>query len=250
MQRKLAVAPVPKPPAGLAERIKSQIPKELRFNADRERDRFGHSVRFSIAVAASVVVVIASAFVVLRVTETTGPRQEIRAIRNAPVPPPIAAPAAAPPLAATQPQEAVKKQNEIAKTLDHPLELARRDEMRPLEKDKKKEEVAATAQVASKPAATGGIAREAETANVASAPSAPAVAQFDAVAAKAAPAAARSAVENKIEPPPNWRDLTRDEKIKFLKDKLAHGADPKQIVNMAREAGLDEFADEIEKKKP
>ncbi|HKO00450.1 MAG TPA: hypothetical protein VJ032_02085 [Thermoanaerobaculia bacterium] len=67
LQRKLALAPVPKPPAGLAERIKTEIPKELRFDAARERERLSHSVRFSIAVAASVIVVISSAYLALQI---------------------------------------------------------------------------------------------------------------------------------------------------------------------------------------
>src|SRR6266508_3914082 len=68
LQRKLTLAPVPKPPAGLAERIKTEIPKELRFSAERERERFTRSVRFSMAVAASVIVVISAAYISLLMT--------------------------------------------------------------------------------------------------------------------------------------------------------------------------------------
>jgi len=53
LQRKLAMKPVEKPPAGLATRLKKDIPTELRFNAELERKRFGRSVQLSMAVAAS-----------------------------------------------------------------------------------------------------------------------------------------------------------------------------------------------------
>ena len=34
LQRKLTLAPIPKPPAGLADRIKDEIPKKLAFDAE------------------------------------------------------------------------------------------------------------------------------------------------------------------------------------------------------------------------
>ena len=75
LQRKLAVVSVPKPPAGLAAKIKSDIPKELRFSAERERARLAQSVRLSMAVAASVIVIIATAYLALQVTSTKSVEQ-------------------------------------------------------------------------------------------------------------------------------------------------------------------------------
>src|SRR5438445_7615591 len=62
LQRKLTLAPVPKPPAGLAERIKREIPKELRFNAEKERERLSKAVAFNLRVAASILVLVSSAY--------------------------------------------------------------------------------------------------------------------------------------------------------------------------------------------
>ena len=54
IQRRLSLAPVPKPPAGLADRIKDDIPKELRFDAEKERARLRQGVAFNLRVAASI----------------------------------------------------------------------------------------------------------------------------------------------------------------------------------------------------
>lgn len=62
LQRKLALAPVPKPPAGLAERIKKDIPKDLRFDLEKDRERLSHSIGFSLRVAASILLVISTAY--------------------------------------------------------------------------------------------------------------------------------------------------------------------------------------------
>lgn len=58
LQRRLSLAPVPRPPAGLADRIKSDIPEYLRPETDRRR--LARSVAFSMRVAASILVVISS----------------------------------------------------------------------------------------------------------------------------------------------------------------------------------------------
>jgi hypothetical protein len=44
-----------------------------------------------------------------------------------------------------------------------------------------------------------------------------------------------------------WKDASRETKIKILKEELARGADPKEVARVAREAGLNEFADSLEK---
>lgn len=67
LQRKLSIAPVPKPPAGLAERIKNDIPKELQFDAESERERIGSSIAFSMRVAASILILVSIAFLGMNV---------------------------------------------------------------------------------------------------------------------------------------------------------------------------------------
>jgi hypothetical protein len=44
-----------------------------------------------------------------------------------------------------------------------------------------------------------------------------------------------------------WKDTSRETKIEILKAELARGAEPGEVARVAREAGLDEFADSIEK---
>ena len=46
----------------------------------------------------------------------------------------------------------------------------------------------------------------------------------------------------------SWRDTSRETKIRILKEELARGAEPGEVARVAREAGLNEFADSIEKK--
>ncbi|HVS33880.1 MAG TPA: hypothetical protein VMS98_20765 [Thermoanaerobaculia bacterium] len=64
LQRKLSIAPVPRPPDDLAGRIKADIPEFLR--TDHDRKRFSSSVAFSLRVAASILLVITSAFLGIR----------------------------------------------------------------------------------------------------------------------------------------------------------------------------------------
>jgi hypothetical protein len=68
LQRKLAMTSVPKPPAGLAERIKSQIPEGV---GTRRRTYFfgrsgGGRTRFGLGIAASLMVLISSVYVATR----------------------------------------------------------------------------------------------------------------------------------------------------------------------------------------
>src|SRR2546430_11698509 len=67
LQRKLAMAPIPKPPAGLAERIKSDIPQHLLLDVRKERERFSRSISFNLRVAASVILLIGSVYLALHV---------------------------------------------------------------------------------------------------------------------------------------------------------------------------------------
>jgi hypothetical protein len=68
LQRKLSMGAVPNPPADLSDRIKADIPQYLQ--TDVERARFSGSVAFSMRVAASILLLITTAFVMLRVLET------------------------------------------------------------------------------------------------------------------------------------------------------------------------------------
>jgi hypothetical protein len=65
LQRKLAMAPVAKPPDGLADRIKSEIPAQLRFEPETERARLQKSVAFSLRIAASIVLLVSSLYLAL-----------------------------------------------------------------------------------------------------------------------------------------------------------------------------------------
>lgn len=84
LQRKLSLAPVAKPPADLVDRIKSEIPKELRFSAEAERARFSKSVTFSLRVAASILLVVSASYLGLRLLSPA--REPIQA-----TPPPVTA---------------------------------------------------------------------------------------------------------------------------------------------------------------
>ena len=65
LQRKLAMAPVAKPPDGLADRIKSEIPHQLRFEPERERAHLRQSVAFNLRIAASIVLLVSSLYLAL-----------------------------------------------------------------------------------------------------------------------------------------------------------------------------------------
>lgn len=69
LQRKLSMSAVPRPPADLSDRIKADIPQYLQTEADRAR--FSGSVAFSMRVAASILLLITTAFVTLRLLEPT-----------------------------------------------------------------------------------------------------------------------------------------------------------------------------------
>jgi len=76
LQRKLTLASVPKPPAGLAERIKADIPSYLHPEADRRR--MSRSIAFSMRVAASILLVVSSVVAVLYLL---APQEQIQQAR-------------------------------------------------------------------------------------------------------------------------------------------------------------------------
>src|SRR5438552_11191601 len=84
LQRKLTLAPVPKPPAGLAERIKNEIPSDLRFDTERERRRLSQSVSFNIRIAASILLLVSSAYLCLRLLSIDRQEKTMMADAKAP----------------------------------------------------------------------------------------------------------------------------------------------------------------------
>ena len=64
LQRKLSMAPVAKPPSGLADRLKADIPEYL--DARRDRQRMAHSVAFTMRVAASIILLVTSVFLTIQ----------------------------------------------------------------------------------------------------------------------------------------------------------------------------------------
>jgi hypothetical protein len=67
LQRKLSLAQVPTPPAGLAERLKNDIPSFLPATMEQERQRFSRSIGFNMRVAASILLMISSVYLALRI---------------------------------------------------------------------------------------------------------------------------------------------------------------------------------------
>jgi hypothetical protein len=65
LQRKLSMASVPKPPAGLSERIKQDIPEFLRI--DRDRQRFSKLLSVNMRVAASILLLVSSTYLCLHI---------------------------------------------------------------------------------------------------------------------------------------------------------------------------------------
>jgi hypothetical protein len=90
LQRKLALAPVAKPPEGLADRIKGEIPLNLRFEPERERARLWQSASFNLRIAASIVLLVSSLYFALHLLSRSEPNSTARAMSEdhaaAPVP--------------------------------------------------------------------------------------------------------------------------------------------------------------------
>ena len=71
LQRKLSIAPVPRPPNDLADRIKKNIPDLL--DVQRERARFSRTIIISSGIAASVLLLFSSAFFTLELLSPDRP---------------------------------------------------------------------------------------------------------------------------------------------------------------------------------
>src|ERR1700730_2985744 len=115
LQRKLTLVPIPKPPAGLAERIKREIRKELGFNVEEERERLSRAVAFNLRVAASILILVSSAYLGLQMLSNYEKRepaalQAPTAARAQPRAVPEAPPQSAAKLDKQQPLENVREE--------------------------------------------------------------------------------------------------------------------------------------------
>jgi hypothetical protein len=72
LQRKLTMAPVAKPPAGLADRIKSDIPRHLAFQPEKERAQLRKSAMFNLRIAASIILLVSSLYLALHLLSRNG----------------------------------------------------------------------------------------------------------------------------------------------------------------------------------
>jgi hypothetical protein len=72
LQRKLAMAAVATPPDGLADRIKNQIPNDLRFAPESARKQMRQSAMFNLRIAASIVLLISSLYFALHLFSRAG----------------------------------------------------------------------------------------------------------------------------------------------------------------------------------
>ena len=254
LQRKLTLAPVPKPPAGLAERIKREIPKELRFNAEKERERLSKAVAFNLRVAASILILVSSAYLGLQLLsrlDQSSPTSEQ----------PSRIPAAYRVQPKPVPEPAVAKEEEgrhlaVSKPAAVGLEkqAARRD------RRATPSAPAAAPQPAPPPPAA------AESRNVVATAAMDRAEQKSALVAdvevttispvsgkemhysssKKNVEALREKVQNEKVTP--WSEVSREAKLKILQSELAAGADKAVVARVAREAGLNAFADSIEKR--
>src|SRR4051812_39153094 len=76
LQRKLTLVSIPKPPTGLADRIKTDIPKHLPTSTEADRRRLSSAVAFNMRVAASVLLLIGSLFFALHLLNTAYKEQD------------------------------------------------------------------------------------------------------------------------------------------------------------------------------
>jgi hypothetical protein len=72
LQRKLTMAPVAKPPAGLADRIKRDIPQHFALQAENERAQLRKSSTFNLRIAASIILLVSSLYIALHLISRNG----------------------------------------------------------------------------------------------------------------------------------------------------------------------------------
>ena len=115
LQRKLALAPVPKPPADLADRIKGEIPKQLLVDTAKERARFRQAVAFNVRVAASILLLVSSVYLALHLlSRKFGPREMAStAVTETAPAAPVVLPATPPPPMSTEAKAEAKARKPI-----------------------------------------------------------------------------------------------------------------------------------------
>ena len=108
LQRKLGMFPVPKPPDDLLDRIKGDIPSNL-MSTERDRDRLSRAVSLSMRVAASILLLVTSAFLAMQIfqSEKGTPWREVTSVPDSK---PQAASAKSLDAVAPAPAEAAPKQ--------------------------------------------------------------------------------------------------------------------------------------------
>ena len=170
LQRKLALAPVPKPPAGLADRIKGEIPKQLMIDTTGERARFRQAVAFNVRVAASIILLVSSVYLALHLlSRKFGPQETLTMARaKEPAAAPIVLPNTPPPPVSQEAKAEAQKQKPIVmaesrrETLNQPQAKTEPAQARTAD--------AADAVRAEEPAVAGGAAPAAAESAPASAP--------------------------------------------------------------------------------
>src|SRR4051812_12750951 len=110
LQRKLTMAPVAKPPAGLADRIKSDIPQHFAFQAENERTQSRKSAMFNLRIAASIILLVSSLYLALHLVSRNGSSVDTRSMmanNDAPVAmkPAVTLPSTPPAPGSARPQE-------------------------------------------------------------------------------------------------------------------------------------------------
>jgi hypothetical protein len=78
LQRKLTMAPVAKPPAGLADRIKRDIPQQFVLQAENERTQLRKSAMFNLRIAASIILLVSSLYLALHLVSRSGSNIDTR----------------------------------------------------------------------------------------------------------------------------------------------------------------------------
>jgi hypothetical protein len=82
LQRKLTMAPVAKPPAGLADRIKSDIPQHFAFQPEKERAQFRKSTMFNLRIAASIILLVSSLYLALHLISRNGSNLDTHSMKT------------------------------------------------------------------------------------------------------------------------------------------------------------------------
>jgi len=144
LQRKLALAPVPKPPVDLADRIKGEIPKQLMVDTTKERARFRQAIAFNVRVAASILLLVSSVYLALHLLSRKLAPEEMAstastAVKEPAPAAPVALPTTPPPPMSTEAKAETRARKPIV------VAESRRDMLNDSRAKKQPEETAGTA---------------------------------------------------------------------------------------------------------